>query len=833
LAQAYIHKGIGYWLTMLLALVILIFGLWLFIGGVWLITLGGSPYYGFAGLLLLITSVLMFRGQQVAIWVYALAFLFTLIWALFESGFNGWAQVPRLLGPVIMFILVLCTTPVLRALGPTHWPRRVETTAVSGVVVILALALAVPLAMQHGSAVAQSNAATPTAGSTPTATAGEDWPVYGGTNLEARYSTLDEITPDNVNKLKKVWEYRTGDLPQNLPDNGALKGKYSPETTPIKVGSSLYLCSARDIVISVDALSGKEIWRYDPKVGDGYVPYGATCRGVAYYAVPNAAPDQACGTRIIEGTMDARLIAVDARTGKPCVDFGTGGEVNLMKGIGMSQPGWYGSNAAPMIVRNVVVMGAQVQDGMDENAPSGVIRGYDAQSGKFLWAWDMGNPGSTAEPPPGQTYTRGTPNMWTAAAGDDQLGYVYVPLGNSSVDYYGGNRKPYENEYNSSLVAIDVTTGKPVWHFQTVHYDVWDYDLGSQPSLVNFPTDSGTVPALILPSKQGEIYVLDRRTGKPLAPVEERPAPKTGSVEPDKLSSTQPYSGYANVVGPVLKESDMWGVTLLDQLYCRIQFRQANYFGQYTPPSLDKPFIEYPSYNGGSDWGSVAVDEKDGILVVNYNNMANYDELLTRDEANKRGWRAIDDLGGPSTGSDDEGAVQKGAPYANLINSGWKVPYLGTLCTQPPYGGIRAIDLKTGKTMWDHPFGDARANGPFGLPTFLPIRIGTPNNGGALITASGLVFAAATTDNVFRAFDIRTGKEVWSTQLPAGGQANPMTYSIDGKQVVAIFAGGHHFMKTPVGDYLEVFGLPDDQKSTGEDATADGRTTSQAAQQPG
>jgi quinoprotein glucose dehydrogenase len=502
------------------------------------------------------------------------------------------------------------------------------------------------------------------------------------------------------------------------------------------------------------------------------------------------------------------LIAVDAATGQPCADFGIGGSVNLLKGIGRNVPGWYGNNAAPMIVRDVVVMGAQVQDGVDEDAPSGVIRGYDAVSGKFLWAWDIGNPDSSAEPAPGQTYTRGTPNMWTAAAGDDQLGYVYIPLGNSSVDYFGGNRKDYENEYNSSVVAIDVTTGKPVWHFQTVHHDVWDYDLGSQPSLVNYPTDSGTVSALILPSKQGQIYVLDRRTGKPLTAVEERPVPKTGSVEPDKLSSTQPYSGYANVNGPDLTEADMWGATLFDQLWCRIQFRQANYSGQYTPPSLDKPFIEYPSYNGGSDWGSVAVDEKDGILVANYNNMANYDELITRDEANKRGWKALDDLGGPDTGSDQEAAVQKGAPYGNIINSGWKVPYFGTLCTQPPYGGIRAIDLKTGKTLWDHPLGDARANGVFGLPFLLPIPIGTPNNGGPLITAGGLVFVGATTDNVFRAFDIKTGKEVWGTSLPAGGQANPMTYSIDGHQVIVMFAGGHHFMKTPVGDYLTAYALP-------------------------
>jgi quinoprotein glucose dehydrogenase len=303
--------------------------------------------------------------------------------------------------------------------------------------------------------------------------------------------------------------------------------------------------------------------------------------------------------------------------------------------------------------------------------------------------------------------------------------------------------------------------------------------------------------------------VLDRRTGKPLFPVTERVVPKTGSVEPDRLSNTQPFSGYANVVGAVIKESDMWGATLLDQLYCRIQYRQANYYGQYTPPSVDKPFIEYPSYNGGSDWGSVAVDQQAGILVVNYNNMANYDQLVTREEADRRGWRAIDDVGGADTGSDEEAAVQKNSPYGNLINSGWKVPYVGTLCTQPPYGGIRAIDLKTGKTLWDHPFGDARANGVFGIPMLLPIRIGTPNNGGAVITAGGLVFIAATTDNVFRAFDLKTGKLVWSAALPAGGQANPMTFEVNGKQIVAIFAGGHHFMKTPVGDDLIAYALPD------------------------
>jgi quinoprotein glucose dehydrogenase len=795
------HRGIGFWLAMLLAVAIAIIGIVLFAGGIYLIGLGGSPYYAIAGLLLLVTSVLMFRGEELAIWVYGIDFLFTLVWALWERGFDGWAQVPRLLGPAILLVLVLLTTPVLRALRPLNW--RLPRAVAPAVLAVLGILIVVPVGLQHRAALAQTAAPVAGAINTMAQATSDDWPVYGGSNLEARYSSLDQVNTENAGKLKQVWQYRTGDL----PDKDKLKDKFSPEATPIKVGRMLYLCSARNIILAVDALTGLEAWRYDPKISDDVLPYGATCRGVAYYASPNAQPGQACATRIIEGTQDARLIAVDAETGALCADFGTGGSVNLLKGIGLNVPGWYGVNAPPMIVRNVVVTGAQVQDGMDENAPSGVIRGYDARTGKFLWAWDMGHPGSTTEPGPGETYTRGTPNMWTAAAGDDQLGYVYVPLGNSSVDYFGGNRKDYENEFNSSVVALDVTTGKPVWHFQTVHYDVWDYDLGSQPTLFDYPADSGPVPALLLPSKQGQFYVLDRRTGKPLTPVEERPVPKTGSVEPDNLSSTQPFSGYNSVVKPNLTEADMWGMTLIDQLFCRIQFRQANYYGPYTPPSLDKAFIEYPSYNGGSDWGSVAVDQKDGILIANYNDMPNYDMLITRNEAKQRGWRAIDDLGGPTTGN-EEGAVQKGSPYANIINAGWKVPFTGLLCKQPPYGGIRAIDLKTGKTLWDHPLGDARANGPFGLPTFLPITIGTPNNGGPLITAGGLVFIGATSDNMFRALDIKTGKEVWSTQLPAGGQANPMTYSIDGHQVIAMFAGGHHFMKTPVGDYLDAYALP-------------------------
>ncbi|MCQ0988779.1 pyrroloquinoline quinone-dependent dehydrogenase [Jiella marina] len=636
---------------------------------------------------------------------------------------------------------------------------------------------------------------------------GTDWPFWGGGPNATRFSPLDQITPDNVDQLEKVWTYRTGDMPTEKTE-----GKYSPEGTPLKIGDALYICSAMNILSSVDARTGEEIWRYDPKVAPEAIPYGASCRGVAYYELPDASEDQACATRIIEGTLDARLIAVDAKTGAPCADFGENGQVDLWQGIGEKVPGWYAVTAPPAIVRGIAVTGAQVKDGQAEDAPSGVIRGYDAVTGELAWAWDLGDPDLTGLPPEGETYTRGTPNMWTQATGDEELGYVYLPMGNSSVDYYGGNRSEAENEYATSLVAIDVTTGKPVWHFQTVRYDVWDYDLGSQATLIDFPNeDGGTTPAILLPSKQGDIYILDRETGEPLVPIEEIETPE-GGVEGDAYAETQPTSGYHTLRKDDLTEADMWGVTPLDQLFCRIAFREAAYNGIYTHPTADRRWIQYPGYNGGSDWGSVAVDTENGIIVANYNDVPNYNRLIPREEADERNLKPINEKqseGESGSKAEGEGDPQAGAPYAIDVNAGWRAPFTGIPCKQPPLGGIRAIDLKTGETLWDRPLGTARRNGPFGIPSFLPLSIGTPNNGGSVVTKGGLVFIAAATDNLIRAIDLKTGETLWSDVLPAGGQANPIVYEQDGREYLVIQAGGHHFMETPVGDYYIAYALPE------------------------
>ena len=409
--------------------------------------------------------------------------------------------------------------------------------------------------------------------------------------------------------------------------------------------------------------------------------------------------------------------------------------------------------------------------------------------------------------------------MWTTASADEQLGLVYLPMGNSAADYYSADRSEAENRYATSLVALDVTTGRPAWHFQTVHKDVWDYDLGSQATLIDYPTAAGAVPALVLPSKQGDLYILDRRTGRPLTRVEERPAPQ-GGVEPQERTRTQPHSLFHTLrPDDDLTERDMWGMSPIDQMICRIGFRQAAYDGFYTPPTSDRRWIQYPGYNGGSDWGGVAVDPRRGWIIANYNDMPNYNRLVPREEANEKGWfprgdprlkeQTPESRGGVPEGAEGAGDPQAGVPYAIDVNAGWRMKFTGMLCKQPPYGGIRAIDIRTGRTVWDRPLGTARKNGPFGIPSMLPLDIGTPNNGGAVVTAGGLIFIAAATDDLIRAIDIETGETVWSDVLPAGGQAAPMVYQQDGRQYLVIMAGGHHFMETPPGDYVIAYALPD------------------------
>lgn len=904
------YRGPSWWWAKVLGVVLVVLGVILGVGGLWLALLGGSWYYLFAGLGLMLSGGTMLQGRSEAVPIYFIVWVLTLVWAFWEVGLDGWALVPRIVAPTVMLVLVLLTIPGLHRarLRRMAGPATIALLAAIGLTGAPVPAVAqdeapaeplaespdapapeaevpapeapapdapasdapaadaetpeAPAASPEAPAPAPESPAPEAATPAPTEAApdsapvptepvpqpapaapapapeaaapapsepppqaeapeaaapvstepspqpqpvaergpremmtiGADWPAYGGDLHGTRYSPLTQITRDNVADLEQAWVFHTGDMPRPEAD-----GRYSPENTPLKIGDSLYICTGMNIMMALDAATGAEKWRYNPQVQPESIPYGATCRGVAYHAEPET--NGACAARIIEGTLDARLIAVDAETGLPCADFGTNGMVDLNEGMGETAPGWYAVTSPPTIVRGVAVVGAQVSDNQHRDAPSGVIRGYDALTGDLLWAWDMANPELTGMPPEGEAYSRGTPNMWTIAAGDEELGHVYLPMGNSAVDYYGALRSEVENDYATSLVALDVTTGQPAWHFQTVHYDVWDYDLGSQPTLFDMPTEDGIVPALILPTKQSQIYILNRETGEPMHPVEEREVP-SGGVEPENLSPTQPYSGFADMEKPVLTERDMWGMSPIDQLYCRIQFRRAQYDGEYTPPTVDKPFIQYPGYNGGSDWGSVAIDPERNLLVLNYNDMPNFNQLIPREEADEQGIQPLTEPGG------EVGNPMWGSPYAIDVNAGWRVPGTGLLCKEPPYGWIRAIDLTTGETKWDHPFGSAERNGPFGLPSFLPLDIGTPNNGGPVVTAGGLIFIAATTDNKFRAYDIETGEELWSADLPGGGQTTPIVYETGGRQYVVLAPGGHHFMETPISDAVMAWALP-------------------------
>lgn len=803
------------------ALALLLFGLIMVAGGGWLVALGGNWYYLIAGIGCVVSAICIFKKRSCGVYLFGLVFLITLIWTIQETGLNYWGWVPRF--DVILLFAIAFAFQLPNLLGTSKKASR--SLGVVGLV-IFAIAAAIPFAPLGYSPVNNVPAAdeswtTDTGTSTGAAPQDGDWSTYGGSLASQRFSANNQITPENVKDLKLAWQFRTGDQP---------KMRWGNENTPLKVGDTVYTCTAHNKVFALDAATGKEKWHFDPKVSDESIPYTAACRGLTWYDAnssthitagqtaavdaPVPASNDNCSQRIILGTLDARIIELNARTGEICTDFGNKGTVNLTEDMGEVYKGYVSINSPAVVVRDTLVVGHQTMDGQRAFGPPGTIKAYDVRTGELKWVWDAANPYDTTPKKGDDAYKRGSPDVWTTFTGDDKLGMVYLPVANASGDYWSSSRTEAENKFAVTMTALNIETGLPVWSFQTAHKDVWDYDQGSQPTLIDYPRDGKKIPAIIVPTKQGEIYILDRRNGKPLFDVEERKVPG-GGVEPESRSPTQPYSTFHHLSKPDLTPQKMWGLTPIDQMVCRIQFQQADYKGQYTPPRADKPTIEYPGYNGGSDWGGVAVDPQHGILVANYNDMPNYVQLVPRKDADAMGWKPRDEIPfDPNAKGQAEGAgdPQIGVPYGVRVNAGWRLPFTGMLCKEPPYGGIRAIDLRDGHTIWDRPLGTARKNGPFGLPTGLPIDIGTPNNGGSAVTAGGLIFVAAATDDLLRAIDIKTGKTVWSTPLPAGGQANPIVYTENGKQYVMIAAGGHHFMETPSGDYILAYALPDDVK---------------------
>ncbi|ABQ68383.1 quinoprotein glucose dehydrogenase [Rhizorhabdus wittichii RW1] len=759
----------------------LLAGMGMALPGAYLLTLGGSAYYLVAGVLLVAAAVELWRGRARGAWLFLLVWLGTLGWALWEAGLDGWALLPRL----------GLLTGMGIALALIRWrPRRgTVRIAATGAAAIASLAgIGLALTGSHG------NASLPLAASPATSAADGEWQHIGRTAGADRFSPLDQITPANIGKLRVAWTAHLGMPPKGLA--GTI------EATPLMVGDTLYTCNMNNAVIAIDPDSGKTRWAFDPKIDPAGVAM-AVCRGVAYHRQPGAAGP--CAARIFVATLDNRLIALDAATGRRCRDFGRNGEVSLLDGMGDVPKGYYYPTSPPAVIRDRLVIGGRVADGQMVNEPSGVIRAFDAMTGRLAWAWDMGRPDRHGLPPAGETYTRGTPNAWPPISGDDRLGLAFVPLGNPTPDYVMSHRTPEMRRYGSSVVALDVETGKERWHYQTTHLDVWDYDLPAPASLVDFPTARGLRPALIQPTKRGQFFVLDRETGKPLVETVERAVPQ-GAAPGESLSPTQPYPvGMPSLAGPRLSEARMWGITPFDQIWCRIRFRQARYDGEFTPVGADRPSIVSPGYFGGSNWSGISIDPERRVMVANVMHFPMYNQLIARADADPAVFQPARVGRHPISG---ENWAQQGTPYAVRT-----VPFVSPLkipCNQPPYSEIAAVDLGRRAVLWREPLGTARDTGPWNVASHLPIRVGVPALGGTLVTRSGLVFIAATQERAFRAFDLRSGHLLWQDRLPAGGHANPMTYRSPrtGRQYVVIPASGHSRFANGSADLLVAYALP-------------------------
>ena len=780
------------------AIILVLVGLPLVFGGAALLLAGGSPYYVIAGLLSLVAGILAWRGRAAAAKLIAMLVFGTVAWAFWEAGTDFWALVPRLW----LFLAIgagLLLPGTRRKLGVTCPTGKLLVGSIVGLAICAGIGIGLNRATGMTTpdpAYALGTIAVPQARENADAsTWGGDWRFFGNNNGGSHFSPLNQLNPSNVDKLRIAWTYRVGYGDDGLQAN--------LEMTPIKIGDRVYICTPFDDVIALDAVSGKQIWRYRSHTKRGGWVY-KNCRAVTYYEVPG--DTGACSKRIFSSRLDGTLFALDADTGTLCDGFGDKGIVNLRRGLGdYDHPGYYHVTSAPTLVRGKLVVGGWVADGQYWGEPSGVIRAYDAVTGQLAWAWDMGRPDRKTEPPEGETYTPSTPNSWAPMSVDEETGLVFAPTGNSVPDYYGGNRRPFDDKYAASVVALDAATGDVRWSFQTTHHDLWDYDVPSQPNLVDVPTADGAVKAVIVGTKRAQLFVLDRATGKPLKQVVERKVPQGGIVKGERLSPTQPYSvGMPDLGGPRLSEHMMWGLSPFDQLWCRYTFRKTRYEGDFTPPGLNVYNLVYPGYGGGQNWGKVAYDLDRGLLITNTNQVANRARLVSRADAVKAGVVKM----GKDSNPDIGGIVaQDNTPVAADL-----FPFVSPLftpCQQPPYGMLTAIDLKTGKVVWRRPVGSAGGAGPFNTKSHIPLDMGMPMFGGPLVTRGGLVFMAATKDDHFRAFDTKTGKTVWQVPLPAGGQANPMTYmGSDGRQYVVLAASGHYGTASTRGDYIIAYALP-------------------------
>jgi quinoprotein glucose dehydrogenase len=613
--------------------------------------------------------------------------------------------------------------------------------------------------------------------------AADEWMAYGRDVGGTRYSPLTQITPANVGRLKRVWVFHTGDISQGW--FGAIKSGF--ESTPLFVDGRLFLTSAFNRIIALDPATGRQLWSYDPKIdktlsyGDGLIN-----RGLAAWRDPRAAAT-GCRVSLFEATLDARLVAVNAMSGAPCAAFGRHGQVDLTV-VRNYRAGWYHMTSPPIVVDGVVVVGSAIDDNTMAEMPDGVVRGFDARTGKLLWSWEpLIRPTGVAS----SAWRTGAGNAWSILTADPGKHLVYVPTGSASPDYYGGLR-PGDDRWADSVVALDSRTGRLVWGFQLVHHDLWDYDTAA-PALVTTATLSGRrTPILVAGNKTGMLYVVDPSTGRPVLPIEERPVP--ASTLPGEVTSpTQPFpTTIPSLARQSLPAADAWGLTQADREACKETLAGLTGTSVFSPPST-KGMLAVPGNIGGINWSGFAWDAKHERLIVAVSNLP-YRVQMIPDA------RFITGFGGDFRG---ELGPEIGAPYA-MIRAPLKSPS-GLPCNPPPWGELVAVDLATGRIAWRQPVGS--------MVEVFGSRVrdipGSVMLGGPIVTAGGLIFVGGTMDRRFHALSADTGRELWSAKLPASGHATPMTYQYDGRQFVVIAAGGAAKIDEEArGDAVVAFALP-------------------------
>ncbi len=608
--------------------------------------------------------------------------------------------------------------------------------------------------------------------------AGTGWPAYGGDQGGMRFSAARQITPTNVGGLKVAWTYSTGALARH--PHAIHRAAF--EATPILVDGRLYVCSPFDAVSAIDPGTGKEIWHYDPHIATAhmYFPNSFVCRGVTFWHDPN--PSGVCPDRIFVNTNDLRLIALDARSGRPCPGFGNEGTVRIVPEKPPGRKAGMQITSAPVVADGVVIVGSSIDDNQRVDEVPGTVNAFDAETGAPKWHFAILS---------GSRIRAGAGNAWGPMSVDATRGLAFVPTSSPSPDFWGGLR-PGDDHYADSVVALKVATGEVAWSFQVTHHDVWDYDVAAQPTLANVTYQGKTVPAVLQPTKQGLLFTLDRETGKPLIPVVERKVPQDGAPG-EHLSPTQPFPiAPKPLARSTIMPDQAYGITFWDRGKCRALIAKAKHEGLYTPPSTQGTIV-FPFTGGGTNWGGLAFDPETDIAYVNTSNAMHLVTLIPQKDyvAAEKRW------------PDQEVSPETGAPFGMKREA--MLSSIGMPCNPPPWGQLHAIDMHSGKVLWEVPLGTTEDMVPFSQ--YVLGNSGTPNVGGPTVTAGGLVFIGAAMDDYLRAFDAKTGKELWKGRLPAGGQATPMTYVWKGRQYVVIAAGGHEKLGTKRGDTLLAFAL--------------------------